>query len=473
MRPLLFSLLAALSPLPAPAGAAEFRLPNIVVIVADDLGYGEAPGGPIPTPHIDALASRGVRFTHGYVTAPFCAASRAGLITGRYQTRFGFEFNPIGARNEEPGIGLPAGEKTLADRLSEQAGYATALVGKWHLGGTAPFHPMRRGFDEFFGFLHEGHTFTPPPHGGGMVSWFRRKTLPGGGEGRWTSGDGLLTLTTHMGHHEPDYDANNPILRSSQPVDEPANLIDAFTRESVLFIERNRERPFFLCLAHNAVHSPMQADAAHFANFPNIEDIHRRIFAAMLTHLDDSVGKVTGALENAGVSDRTMVFFISDNGGPTRELTSRNDPLRGEKGNLLEGGIRVPFLASWPGVFPAGTVCDTPVISLDIAATALAAAKLDAKLDGADLRPLLTGKTTDVPHERLFWRVGEQAALRSGDWKLVRPAKRGEAAAWELYRIDHDVGESDNLARQEPATLRELISAWESMNAEMADPLWR
>ena len=282
----LFFLFLAISP----ARAAEV-FPNIVIIVADDLGYAEAPGGNVPTPHIDALAATGVRFTQGYVTAPFCAASRAGLVTGRYQTRFGFEFNPIGARNDEPGIGLPVGETTLAERLRDEAGYASALIGKWHLGGTAPFHPMRRGFDEFFGFLHEGHTYTPPPHDG-AITWLRRKSLPGGAEGRWTSADGRLTLSTHMGHREPDYDANNPIIRASQPLSEPGNLIDAFTRESAAFIERNRERPFFLLLAHNAVHSPMQADEDYFERFAGIGDIHRRLFAAMLAHLDDSVGRV-------------------------------------------------------------------------------------------------------------------------------------------------------------------------------------
>jgi arylsulfatase B len=253
------TLLTALLLAPLAASAQNQR-PNILFIVADDLGYGELGcygGKEIPTPHLDALAAGGARFTSGYVTAPFCAASRAALLTGRYQTRFGFEFNPIGAKNEEPGIGLPLGEKTVADRLRD-AGYATALVGKWHLGGTAPFHPQRRGFDEFFGFLHEGHYFVPPPWTG-VTTWLRRKTLPDGSQGRWTSPDVRIIWSTHLGYHEPDYDADNPILRGSQPEDERTNLTDAFTREACDFIGRHQQQPWFLYLAYNAVHSPMHS----------------------------------------------------------------------------------------------------------------------------------------------------------------------------------------------------------------------
>jgi arylsulfatase A-like enzyme len=239
---------------------SEERSPNVILIIADDLGYGELscqdPSTDVPTPHIDSIAKNGVRMTDGYVSAPFCAASRAGLITGKYQTRFGFEFNPIGARNEDPDAGLPKPEKTLADHLRDRAGYTTAMIGKWHLGGTAHYNPIRRGFDEFYGFLHEGHYFRPAPYEG-MTTWLRRKMLPGGESGRWISEDGRLIYSTHMGHNEPDYDADNPIFRNGQPIEEPENLTDAFTREAVQFIERcGDERPFFLYLAYNAVHSP-------------------------------------------------------------------------------------------------------------------------------------------------------------------------------------------------------------------------
>lgn len=453
---------------------------NLVLIIADDLGYGETsaqdPATDVPTPHLDSIAKNGVRFTNAYVTAPFCAASRAGMITGRYQTRFGFEFNPIGARNEEPGIGLPSSEKTLADRLRDEAGYTTALVGKWHLGGTAPFHPLRRGYDEFFGFLHEGHYYGPTPYEG-MTTWLRRKTLPGGADGRWISADGRLILSDHLGRNEPEYDADNPLYRNGQPVEEAANLTDAFSREAAAFITRcGSERPFFLHLAYNAVHSPMQADDAYLARFAHIEDIQRRIFAGMLAQLDEGVGTVLAAIEKAGVRERTFVVFLSDNGGPVRELTSRNGPLRGEKGSLLEGGIRVPFFLSLPGTIPAGQVYDEPVSSLDLFPTALALALAGMgeteSLDGVDLMPYLTGKKSGPPHENLYWRVGPQAALRQGDWKLVRAGEKGQAGPWQLYDLAEDPGESKDLAVEKPGVVEELVREWEALDAVMVPPLF-
>ncbi len=301
----------------SPVGAQESRRPNIVLIIADDLGIGEPGcyGGELPTPNIDSLAADGFRFQAGYVTAPFCAASRAALLTGRYQTRFGFEFNPIGAANTDPAIGLPETELTIADSL-RHGGYATALIGKWHLGGTARFHPQRRGFDEFFGFLHEGHYYVPPPFAG-HVTWLRRRALPDGGLGRWTSPDGRSIWSTHLKNFEPDYDADNPILRSSQPVSEPANLTDALTREARQFIDRHKSQPFFVCLSYNAVHSPLQGRDDDLEKFASIEDIHRRLFAALLHRLDQGVGEVLSALRTAGVEDNTLVIFLSDNGGPT------------------------------------------------------------------------------------------------------------------------------------------------------------
>ena len=233
----------AMVALTMPAPAAE--RPNVVILLADDLGYGElgCQGNPeIPTPHIDSIARNGVRFTEGYVTAPNCSPSRAGLLTGRIRTRFGHEFNPIGARNEDPDAGLPLEQKTLANVLHD-AGYATAAIGKWHLGGTAACHPLRRGFDEFFGFLHEGHFFVPPPYRG-VTTMLRRKALPDGREGRWASPDGRLVLSTHMGHDEPPYDADNPILRGGQPVAENAYLTDALAREAGVAVGRSGGRTF-------------------------------------------------------------------------------------------------------------------------------------------------------------------------------------------------------------------------------------
>ncbi len=450
-------------------------LPNIVVILVDDLGYGEtgAQGNPqIPTPNIDSIAAHGVRFTNGYVTASYCAPSRAGLLTGRYQTRFGFEGNPVGAGNEEPGVGLPASEVTLAHRLRE-AGYATGLVGKWHLGGTAPFHPLRRGFDEFFGFLHEGHFFVPPPYEG-VVSFLRRRTLPSGAEdGAWVSPGGELILSTHMPHDEPPYDANNPMLRGGQPVVEEAYLTDAFSREAACFVRRHAGRPFFLYVAYSAVHSPMQAKREDMARFAEIDDPHRRVFAGMVGALDDGVGAILAALREEGIEDDTLVFFLSDNGGPTRELTSSNAPLRGGKGSLYEGGVRVPFFIRWGDRLPAAATFDPPVSSLDIMPTALAAAGAGVPgtppLDGVDLLPYLTGDRRRRPHETLYWRMGARAALRHHDWKVIRPGSNPQEG-WELYDLSEDPGESRNLAPQRPEILRDLVARWHTLDEAMADP---
>ncbi len=467
----LFALLLSTLGVQTSSLAAEQR-PNVIFIVVDDLGYGELGcygGKGIPTPHIDALAASGARFTSGYVTAPFCAASRAALMTGRFQTRFGFEFNPIGAKNAAPGIGLPVAEKTVADRL-RNAGYATGLVGKWHLGGTAEFHPQRRGFDEFFGFLREGHFYVPQPWQG-VTTWLRRKTLPDGGQGRWTSSDGRMVWSTHLGSNEPEYDTDNPLLRSSQPTDEKANLTDAFTREACDFIGRHRAQPFFLYLAYNAVHSPMQATDDYLKKFAHIEDIQRRIFAAMLAHLDDSVGKVLAELRGSRIEENTLIVFLSDNGGPTKELTSSNAPLRGGKGELWEGGIRVPFIVSWKNHVPAGRVIDAPVTSMDATATALEfadAGSVQTRLDGVSLVPLLTGKMTKMPERTLFWRVGAKNAVRSGDWKVIRDGKQ-----WQLYDLAHDISETTNLANNEPARVQQMSSLWDKWNAEQIEPLWR
>jgi arylsulfatase B len=454
-------------------GGSSFakQQPNILFIVADDLGYGELGcygGRDIPTPNLDRLAAGGVRFTNGYVTAPFCAASRAALLAGRYQTRFGFEFNPIGAKNAAPGIGLPVDEKTIADRLRD-AGYATALVGKWHLGGTAPFHPQRRGFDEFFGFLHEGHFYVPPPWSG-VTTWLRRKTLPDGSEGRWTSPDGRIVWSTHLKTNEHEYDTDNPILRSSQPVNERANLTDAFTREACDFIARRRAQPWFLYLAFSAVHSPMQGADDYMKKFAHIANIHRRIFAAMLAHLDDSVGVVLAKLRETGGEENTLVVFLSDNGGPTKELTSSNVPLRGGKGELWEGGIRVPFIVSWKGRI-APRVVDAPVISMDATATALELANTipnPTDLDGQSLLRLLSGGADAAPRETLYWRVGKKNALRHGDWKLIR-----DSGAWRLYDLARDIGETNDLAAKEPARVQEISALWDKWNAQQSEPLWR
>lgn len=462
----------------SPLVAHSTEQPNIVLLFADDLGYAELGcqgNTDIPTPHIDSIAANGVRFTSGYVAGPNCSPSRAGLLTGRIPTRFGYEFNPIGDKNEEPGYGLPAQEVTIAEALHD-GGYTTGLIGKWHQGGTAKFHPFRHGFDEFFGFTHEGHYFVPPPYRG-VTTLLRRKTLPGGATGLWL-GKENLHFHDIMGGNEPDYDANNPIVRGGQPVVETEYLTDALTREAVDFIDRHDDKPFFLYLAYNAVHSPLQGADAYMEKFAHIEDLQRRIFAAMLANMDDSVGEVLAKLKESGIEKDTLVFFLSDNGGPTKELTSSNLPLRGGKGQMYEGALRVPFVMQWPGVVPAGLVYDRPVTSYDIYATAAANSQgvtAPPQVEGVDLIPHLTGEIDSPPHETLYWRQGGRTALRHGQWKLVRMGRKLTAgkSKWELYDLEADLVEENNLAATHPEKLAELIGIWEEMDGEMSEPLFQ
>ncbi len=428
------------------AAAQPRRKPNIVILFADDLGYGELGlqgNHEISTPHTDSLAASGVRFTQGYSSAPFCCPSRAGLMTGRYQTRFGHEMNAVGKTNLNPKVGLPVTETTMASYLKE-AGYTTGLIGKWHLGaGDSKFHPQRRGFDEFFGFLHEGHFYFPPPYRGGL---------------------------TRLRPNEPPYDDNNPLLRGGEPVEEKAYLTDAFAREAVSFIDRHQSQPFFLYLAFNAIHSPMQAPVPMLKEFESIKDEQRRLFAAMLRSMDDAIGRVLAKLRDLKLEDDTLIFFISDNGGPTQELTSSNLPLRGGKGQLYEGGIRVPYVVQWKGVIPAGKTDHRPVISLDALPTALAAAgrSVPADVDGVNLLPYLTGASSGTPHSTLFWRYGSNIALRDRDWKLVRQGTEN----FQLFNLASDASEVTDRLASEPKVAARLRAELDRLNAEMATSLW-
>lgn len=421
------------------------RKPNIVIVLADDLGYGELgfQGNPeIPTPHIDSIARNGVRFTQGYVSAPYCCPSRAGLMTGRYQTRFGHEMNAVGRTNLDPKVGLPVDEKTMGDYLRSR-GYRTALIGKWHLGATADYHPQRRGFDEFYGFLHEGHFYFPPPYRGAL---------------------------TRLRKNEPPYDEENPILRGTDPVVETEYLTDALAREAVSFIGRNQDSPFFLYLAFNAIHSPMQAPVDRLSEFESIRSGQRRLFAAMLRSMDDAVGSLLAKLQQLNLERDTLIFFLSDNGGPTAELTSSNKPLRGGKGQLWEGGIRVPFAAQWKGRIPAGQVFQHPVISLDILPTALAAAEAPspASIDGVNLLPMLRSKATEAAHSRLFWRYGKNIALRRGPWKLVRQGSE----EFQLFHVERDMAEARNVSVENPEIAASLKDDVETLDRQMVPPRW-
>jgi arylsulfatase A-like enzyme len=414
-------------------GAPAGRKPNIVVILADDLGYADLGCQgceDVPTPNLDSLARNGVRFTDGHVSCPVCSPTRAGLMTGRYQQRYGHEFNPGPAQTADPQFGLPLSQITMADAL-KAAGYATGLVGKWHLGYTPPYHPLKRGFDEFFGFLGGGHPYLPAAN-----------------------------------------DRGNPILRGTEPVEEKEYLTDAFTREAVAFLERHHGDPFFLYLAFNAVHNPEQATPPYLDRFPKIAAPKRRTLAAKLSAMDDGVGAVLAKLKEHALLENTLIFFFSDNGGPTPKNGSRNTPLRGFKGQVYEGGVRIPFLLQWPGHVPAGKVYEQPVIALDIFPTVVTAAggriPGDRVMDGVNLLPFVTGESAGAPHERLFWRYGEQHAIRQGHWKLIRQGGTPD----ELYDLSADLGESKNVATQQvevAAQLSQALGKWES---ELTDPFW-
>ena len=421
----LFLLVAAWLLAPVAAFSAQ---PNLVIFYADDLGWGELGcqgNSQIPTPHIDAIARDGVRFTNGYVAATYCSPSRAGLMTGRYPTRFGHEFNSVANRT-----GLRLDQVTLAERL-RSLGYATACVGKWHLGGGLEYRPTRRGFDEFFGTLANTPFFHP----------------------------------TNF--------VDSRISDDVRPVADPAfYTTDAYAERAVDWLERSKGRPWFLYLPFNAQHAPLQAPKKYLDRFPGITDEKRRIFAAMMSAMDDAVGRVMGKVRALGQEENTIVFYIADNGGPTQSTTSGNGPLRGFKMTTFEGGPRVPFLAQWKGRWPAGKVYDLPVMNLDVLPTVVTAAggKPEAswRLDGVDLTPFVTGANPERPHQTLYWRYGPQWAVRHGDLKLV--VSKGGSGKPELYDLSKDIGESRDLAAAQPAKVRELQALWDKWSAEQAEP---
>lgn len=408
-----------------PASAQE--KPNILIILADDAGYNDFGfmGSPeMETPHIDALSRAGVIFDDGHVAATVSSPSRACLITGRYGHRFGYECNPGG----KP-YGLPLSEKTMGDLFSAE-GYRTAAIGKWHLGPRPEFHPNRRGFDLFYGMLAGGREYFYNPE---------KADRPG--------------------------DERNLQLNGEQ-VPFEGYLTDRFTDKAVEFI-RESEQPFLLYLAYNAVHTPMQATAEDLARFKGRP---RQKLAAMTWALDRGVGRVIEALKASGKYDRTLIFFLSDNGGATIN-TSSNYPLKGFKGNKFEGGHRVPFFVVWNGRIPAGRHYDGLVSSLDILATAADAGRLERKpenLDGVSLLPYLTGKRKDEPHEALYWRKMDTRAIREGDYKLI--ITRGVDSV--LYNLRTDPEEMHNLLPEKPKVYRRLAKRLADWESGCVDPLW-
>lgn len=417
---------------------AQRSKPNVIVIVVDDAGYADFGcygGKEIPTPNIDQLAAGGTKFTNAYVTASVCAPSRAGLLTGLYQQRFGFEHNT--SSKPAPGytmkdMGMDVKIPTIGNQMKAN-GYKTIAIGKWHQGDDEPYFPLNRGFDEFYGFV------------GGHRNFFGYDKTPAR----------EFTLFDN---------------RRAVPENEVSYLTDMFTTKATQFIEQNKSNPFFMYLAYNAVHVPMNAKKELVQRFSHLPE-GRRAYAAMMTSLDDGIGELVQTLKEQHLEQNTLICFINDNGAATGNYAD-NGPLRGLKGSKWEGGIRVAFVMNWPGKVPSGLTYNLMVSSLDILPTAVAAAgdKLtdNFKPDGKNLIPFLNRLDKMPPHDILFWRRGVAAAVRQGDWKLIRVAENPIL----LFNLKTDISETTNLASKNPQKVKELLRALQQWEQKMDKPHW-
>lgn len=449
--------------LAGPSLAAEApRAPaNIVVIVADDMGWadntvaGKGTARGYPTPNLEKLAKGGVFFERAYVTASVCAPSRAALLTGRYQNRFGYDHLPGSLdlklsslpQEVQDKLGVATSERTLADVLKSE-GYRTAAIGKWHLGFQEKFYPTNRGFDEFYGFL------------GGQTQYIR-SSAPGAHMG----GTGGAATSRHA---ETRF-ASTMLMQGPNrtPVDNlDTYLTDDLTDQSVKFIDENKKKPFFLYLAYNAVHAPFEVTDKYYKRFPNIKDEDQRIKAAMTSALDDGVGRVLAELDKKGLRENTMVVFLSDNGCAMylRAGVCGCLPLRGGKLSEYEGGFRTPMIISWPAGMPKGRTYKKPVSALDVFPTAVAATQgklpADRVYDGVDLAPYVANQAATDPHDVLYWQRDPYQTIMADNWKLWR-AKDGSVKM--LFDLANDPNEARNLYNARPDKVAELsrrLDAW-------------
>jgi len=473
---------------------AAKKRPNIVLILADDLGtmdtslYG---GTLLETPNIDAIGTEGVTFTQSYATAAICAPSRAGMMTGRDQNRFGFGCQMIDIylrnrltfaivdafvetdamdpvfRTEVPRKsetwkqGVPPSEITLGELL-QASDYETRMIGKWHIGYHDIHHPINRGFDYHFGFI-EAYAFYAEERREDIVNYhhdlFWEKEI-------WNrAGKGPSAIS-----------------RNGEEVKEERYLTDAFADEAVEYIASKGEdgEPFFLYLPFNAPHTPFQATREYYEKFSHIEDKAQRIYAAMIAHLDDAVGRIVQAVEKEGLSDNTLIIFSSDNGCAEYAEGNTNEPLRGGKMTFFDGGLQVPFMMRWDGVITPGTVVDDPVIQTDIFATAAAAAETplpdDRVYDGKDLIPYVSSSEAEAGrppagpiHETLFWKTLYGGMVRKGPWKLIVNERQDEV---RLYNLEKDISEKEELSEEEPEVLKELINAFREWEKTLMPSLW-
>ncbi len=440
--------------------AQSVTRPNIVVIMVDDLGYADVGYNgctDIPTPNVDKLAESGAIFSSGYVTGPMCGPSRAGFITGRMQSSFGWYGNP--GAPLDPEQGLPASIKTVAAYMQEQ-GYVTGGVGKWHMGTAPHQHPNVMGYTDWYGFLSGGHLYYPLDH----PSY----------NGKYT--DTPKPWGMRDMHH------TMPIIHNYEPVKWDQYLTHELTDQGIAFIEKYHDKPFFLFMSYNAPHEYMEAPEETIAMFspkdmtaiPGVKPEIRSIYAAMTYEFDRGVGKLMETLDRLNLKENTIVWFLSDNGGMRR--TSDNRPLRGAKWDSYEGGLRVPFAVSWPGHIKSSTVLDAPITTLDIGATsvALAGGNLSkTNLDGVDITSYITGQSLEAPHKELFWRIGrsfdeESGVLRIGDYKLIV-----QKDSVQLFNLKEDLSETTDLSKSQPERVQRMLSRWKTLNQSSMPPLWK
>lgn len=464
-------------------------LPNVVVILADDLSWMDVSlygGKNVLTKHIDAIGQQGVTFTEGYISSPICAPSRAGLLTGRYQQRFGFEINiheryPKNrieyfvyanllntgdwkvAQHEDWAIptfedmhkqGLPPTEFTLAELLQTK-GYQTAAIGKWHLGYNETAIPIKRGFDYHYGFYEAFSLYAPT--------------------------DKENIINQHLSDFSDPHiwnkgrTGNCAIRRNDQVIQEDTYLTTKIAQETNQWIKEHQEEPFFVYVPFSAPHTPFQATQEYYDQYAHIQSPKKRIYYAMIHALDDAVGSIMNNLKELGLEENTLVVFLSDNGGATYTGAADNSPLKGGKFTNFEGGIRVPFMMQWKGKLPAGKSYEKPVSALDIFATTTQVAQVqlpeDREFDGVNLMPYLldTAYQNQVPHPALYWRSEYHKAIRKGEWKLIQDDLANQTV---LYHIPTDKEETNNQAAQHPAVVKSLQQDLQNWEKQLMNPRW-
>lgn len=468
--------------------ARDQKPPNIIILLADDLGRYEVSAygvDHISTPNIDRIGQEGVIFEEGYVTAPTCAPSRSGIMTGRVQNRYGFEtqimeFYPTNmieylsgkwfvntgsfemkAKPDFPAEwqvhkqGVPPTEITLAERLKDM-GYLTGIVGKWHLGISKYNVPLNRGFDYQFGFYGASSLYTPERNWSHVINHEHHSFSA---QYQWNTGRYGEAAIMEMGKeiHEEEY------------------LTWAFRDKAMKYIEENRDEPFFLYCAFSAPHIPFQAPVDYYCMYEDVEDDNKRVYYAMISALDDAIGEIHQKIKDLGIEDNTLIFLLSDNGGASYTHATDNGPLKGGKLTQFEGGIKVPFMMKWKGVIPAGTRYEYPVSSADIFVTSVLNAggtlPEDREYDGVNLIPFVIGEDNGRPHEHLFWRADHIWAIRDGDYKMILSTRDGWA---ELYDLKNDISETYNLKEQMPDLFQQLYDThkqWQDNNLP-AKPMW-